>query len=302
MACYHPMDAYQSKHTGRVRVVGKKPFITNNPDSWKYLQVPCGQCIGCRLEYSRQWAVRCMHEASCYDNNCFVTLTYDDDHLPDGRSLDYRHCQLFFKRLRKEYGAGIRFYMCGEYGEQFGRPHYHYLIFNFDFPDKKLWKRSASGELLYRSASLEKLWKYGFSSIGALTWNSAAYTARYIMKKVNGNEAKDHYHFVDDNGKRWYRLPEFTEQSRMPGIGKPWLEKFSSDVYPSDFVILNGRKFRPPRYYDTVQAVSEPELMEGIKERRIEAAKKHADNNTKERLSVREKVQEARLAKLRKSL
>jgi hypothetical protein len=308
MVCYHPVLAYQHKETKAVMVVGNTGKFPSGRDmfKWKQFFVPCNGCSGCRLEYSRQWALRCVHEASLYDDNCFVTLTYDDDHLPDDRSLDYRHFQLFNKRIRKEFGSGIRFFMCGEYGEQYGRPHYHCLYFNHDFHDRTVWKRTKSGELIYRSASLERLWTKGHSSVGEMTWNSAAYVARYIFKKRTGKDAKDHYFWTDDSGNRFYRLPEFTQCSRMPGIGKPWLEKFSRDVYPSDFVTLRGRKFRPPRYYDKVMANSDKdadrELHAIVKADRQERAEKHAADNTPERLAVREKIHLRRIDKLGKSL
>jgi hypothetical protein len=261
-----------------------------------------------------------MHEAKSHDHNCFITLTYSDDHLPADRSLDYVHWQKFFKRFRRrvtprnphpkgspERAAfqrehGIRFYMCGEYGERLGRPHYHACIFNYDFPDKRLWKLSETGEKLYRSDLLEELWKYGFSSIGTCTFQSAAYVARYIMKKRTGEDAKDHYHWTDDSGVRHYKLPEFTEMSRRPGIGSYWFDSFAGDVYPADEVIINGKSCRPPRYYDNRLKARDVGLYEETKARRKANAAKHADNNTPERLAVREKVHNAKLARLRKSL
>ena len=117
-----------------------------------------------------------------YDDNCFITLTYSNQHIPADGSLDVRVFQKFMKRLRKRFGDGIRFYHCGEYGSLLGRPHYHACLFNFDFPDKYLWKEN-NGQKLYRSPSLEELWPYGYSSIGTVTFESAAYVARYILKR-----------------------------------------------------------------------------------------------------------------------
>ena len=165
-------------------------------------KLPCGQCVGCRLERSRQWAIRCMHEAQMHEDNCFITLTFNPESLDDRSnpwSLDVRDFQLFMKRLRKKYGAGIRFYHCGEYGELNKRPHYHACIFGFDFPDKRLWKVTNSGHRLYISESLDELWPFGFCTIGNVTFESAAYVARYIMKKVNGDAAADHYEWIDED-------------------------------------------------------------------------------------------------------
>ena len=188
MPCYHPLSAFQCVDGSIVFYESKRH------DTVKSLFLPCGQCVGCRLERSRQWAIRCMHEAQMHEKNCFITLTYDDAHLPGDRSLHYRDFQLFIKRLRKRYpGRRIRYYMAGEYGENFGRPHWHACLFGIDFDDKSLWKRTSANSLLYRSADLELLWPFGYSSIGDVTFESAAYVARYIMKKVTGKNADQHY-------------------------------------------------------------------------------------------------------------
>lgn len=260
--------------------------------------VPCGQCVGCRLERSRQWAIRCLHEASLHPRNSFITLTFNNDNLPRDRSLDVRHFQLFMKRLRKRFGDGIRFFHCGEYGEKFGRPHYHACLFNFDFEDKKLWK-VVRGNKLYTSESLQELWPYGFSTIGEVTFQSAAYVARYIMKKITGDDADEHYSRACPlTGEVWRIRPEYVTMSRRPGIGKGWLEKYQSDVYPRDFVVVNGKKMKPPKYYDAQFEIDQPAVMRKIKKRRVKGAALHTDNNTPDRLQVREAVQKARLKKL----
>ena len=174
MACYHPKDAWRARvgvytRTGKVPIV----FKVDYGDPATAMKVSCGQCIGCRLERSRQWAIRCMHEASLYPINCFITLTYAPEHedrlrvsLPDletgevigkGLTLVKRDYVLFMKKLRKRFGAGIRFFHCGEYGELLGRPHHHSILFNHDFADKKVWKTN-NGFVLYRSKSLEELY------------------------------------------------------------------------------------------------------------------------------------------------
>lgn len=164
------------------------------------LELPCGQCIGCRLERSRQWAMRCMHEASLYDQNSFITLTYDDSNIPNGGSLNYDDFQRFMKRLRKYAGVRLRFYMGGEYGEQLSRPHYHACIFGYDFPDKIYYKKTSSGERIHTSKILQKLWPYGLSSVGNVTFESAAYIARYCVQKVTGQAADAHYTHITDDG------------------------------------------------------------------------------------------------------
>lgn len=192
MTCYHPLDAWRNDAPSRADnrlIFTYHPSLGRGPD----LKVPCGQCVGCRLERSRQWAVRCVHEASLHTDNCFITLTYNDEHLPSDGSLNYRDFQLFMKRLRKRVSVPVRFYMCGEYGENFGRPHFHACLFGFNFPDLKLWKSGKSK--LYRSPLLEELWPFGYSSVGDVNFESAAYVARYILKKVTGADAAAHYDF-----------------------------------------------------------------------------------------------------------
>jgi hypothetical protein len=283
MACYRPLRAY-APASGR-NADGKLDISFKPRYGYSEILLPCGQCIGCRLERSRQWAMRCVHEAQMYEHNCFVTLTYDDEHLPKDGSLNKRDITLFLKRLRKRYGAGIRFYQCGEYGELLQRPHHHAILFNFDFPDKQLWS-VRDGVRLYRSESLEQLWPYGYSTIGDVTFESAAYVARYCTKKITGKVAGEHY-----EGK----MPEYATMSRRPGIGRAWLEKYKDDVYNYDYVVLrNGLKLRPPRYYDEIYDNIERERMVAIKEKRAEVAKRLNDENSWERLQTKEEFQERR--------
>lgn len=219
------------------------------------MMLSCGSCIGCRIEKARQWAVRCVHEASLYSKNCFVTLTYDDRFIPDGGSLDPRHFVLFMKKLRNRYGPKIRFFQAGEYGEQLARPHHHALLFNFDFPDKELFKETPSGRL-YRSPSLEELWGRGFCSIGDVTFQSASYVARYILKKITGEQASGHY-----GDKR----PEYTTMSRRPGIGREWFEMWKDDVFPRDFVVSDGKPLKVPDYYTRLFEKERPEAAAAVK-------------------------------------
>ena len=218
-----------------------------------------------------------------YEDNCFITLTYDNKNLPKNKSLDLQHFQLFMKRLRKKFGIGIRFFHCGEYGALTQRPHYHACIFNFDFQDKILWKVKNDNRL-YTSQILNTLWPYGYCTTGEVTFDSAAYVARYIMKKITGELAEDHY-----NG----RKPEYVTMSRRPGIGSTWLTKFHQEVYPSDFIIINGKKVKPPKYYDRNLEVAEPEAFHRIKGLRLRATKANAEDQTDRRLKTREIVKNA---------
>lgn len=264
MPCYHPLSAWRGPFlkSGKRSVVFKRNDADAALEPFE-LKLPCGQCVGCRLERSRQWAIRCMHEASLYDRNCFLTLTFDRAHLPVDGSLSVRTFQLFMKKLRRAYaGSNIRFFHCGEYGERLGRPHYHACIFNFDFPDKYLW--SVRDEFrYYRSPSLEKIWSHGFALISDVTFESAAYVARYIMKKVTGVSADGHYQGLK---------PEYVTMSRRPGIGKKWFDKFKDDLYPHDYALVRGMKVRPPKFYDSQYEISDPEEFKKVKQARVSRA------------------------------
>ena len=297
MPCYHPLDA--------VRIFdGSISFNRNHKNIKEFLTLPCGQCIGCRLERSRQWAIRCLHESSLYSDNCFITLTYSPENLPIDMSLNLDHFQKFMKRLRFGYSGTtaiidpdtgeitypIRFYHCGEYGTRFGRLHYHACLFNFDFPDKKVYT-IRDDTPLYTSEILSKLWPYGFSSIGAVTFESAAYVARYIMKKINGDAAAEHYTYhCPISGNSYARKPEYTTMSRRPGIGSGWFDKHGKYTYDHDHVIVRGLPMRPPKYYDGKFEVLDPMGFEALKFDRSENAKIYLDDQTPDRLKVKEQV------------
>lgn len=298
MACFHPLDAFQGPCGGPVS-------FKATPHFRRYLQIPCGQCIGCRLERSRQWAMRCVHEASLWDFNCFVTLTYDDDHLPLNGSLVKADHQKFIKRLRDRLDyPPMKYYMCGEYGETYGRPHYHFILFGIDFADKLLFKTTQSGHKLYTSALLDDIWGLGHCQIGSVTFDSAAYVARYIMKKMTGPKAFDAYNVVDPStGEVLHELlPEYNDMSRASGVGREWFEKFRKDTYPRDYTTMNGVKVRPPRYYDKRFEMDDPLLLAWIKHKRKLKALSHADDNTPDRLAVRELVTKGKVSRLNRPM
>lgn len=284
MPCYHPLTAWQGQDDPKVVFDERK---LRHDQCVRQLSLPCGRCLGCRIERSRQWAVRIMHEAKCHRHNSFITLTYDDGHAPVDGSLQYRDFQLFMKRLRKEpFARGVRFFMCGEYGASLLRPHYHACLFGVRFPELS-W-HSGSGEMqLFRSAALERLWPQGFSTIGAVSYQSAAYVARYVVKKVTGSLAEAHYGRL---------APEFCHMSLKPGIGAEWFSRFQADVYPHDFVVVNAREAKPPRYYDQLLKKRTPAVFEEIQyARQLRAADAYLDN-TPERLAVKEEVAASRLS------
>lgn len=352
MRCFHPITAFQPLEGGELTFRELKDH--------RQLQISCGRCIGCKLRRSGHWATRCMHEARLHRFNSWVTLTYDDDHLPSryftgithprtgtpiySGTLTKEHPQKFFRALRKALGRrdslttqllsdgptnrqrkqeastqrsssgcaasslyggsphtpGLRYYYGGEYGEKYGRPHYHACLFNLDFNDKKLITETDAGYKLYESPTLQRYWPHGQHRIGELTWQSAAYTARYITNKITGDKAKTHYEKIDkETGEIIRAMPEFNDMSRRPGIARAWIDQYLSDVYPKDNLHIQGREHRPPRYYDKVLDELQPELLEEIKFKRFAEAQRRWEDNTDERLAVQEQVTLRRIQSIR---
>ena len=265
MSCFKPLRGWYSKY---VNDSGKRSIVFKESEAlnpYRFLSIPCGQCIGCRLEKSRQWAIRCSLESQLYQNSYFLTLTYDDEHLPSTGSLVPEDLQKFLKKLRRyiEYHGSdkkIRFFACGEYGENFQRPHYHAIIYNLDIPDLKRFSTSFNGDIYYTSETINQIWKNGYVIIGQVTFESCAYVARYVTKKITGAQADEHYQG---------REPEFVRMSRRPGIGSAWLDKYKSDVYPHDFIVIrDGIKVKPPKYFDKLFESIAPDEMCMIKELR----------------------------------
>lgn len=284
------MTGYRSKEKTEK---GKRKIVFNHKFGYidQPVTIPCGQCIGCRLERSRQWAIRCVHEASLHEDNCFITLTYNNENLPKDGSLQLSDFQKFMKRLRKHfYGTTIRFFHCGEYGAKFARPHYHACIFGLDFQDKQFLK-TVNGNHYYTSPTLHNLWSKGFHTIGDVSFESAAYVARYITKKITGKAAVEYYEtgeICETTGEIFSRKPEYTTMSRRPGIGKKWFDKYMADVFPGDFVLLKDKKLKPPKYYDKLYEIECPGDFKKLKYQRDLQTKENQDNNTPERLEVRE--------------
>ena len=310
MPCYSPLSGYYARQTNKS---GKRSIVFDLKLGYQDMpvQVPCGQCIGCRLDYSRSWAIRCLHEAETHIENCFITLTYDDNHLPSDGSLVKHHLQDFFKRLRRRNEPKkIKYYACGEYGEKYSRPHYHACVFNHDFEDKELWS-TKQGTKLYISKELQSLWPKGFSTIGDVTFDSAAYVARYILKKQNSNtdinisddaynnailaDGKYYSKFCKEHGLMSHPIqPEYTTMSRRPGIAYEWYKKYKSDIYPDDFIVIKGRKMPPPKYYEYLYEIDNENVRVLKKRRKTLSIRRKADN-TYDRLKTREICAKAKI-------
>lgn len=297
MGCDFPVKAYRSEE---LSPSGKR-LLTFNPlkavNSTAPIELPCNRCMGCRLERSRQWAVRMLHESKLHPANCFLTLTYNDESVPTDFSVDLRHWQLFMKRLRKSLPQRIRFFACGEYGDLNFRPHYHAIIFNHDFNDKKLYSYNHSKQPIYISETLSNLWSFGFCTVQDVTYSSAAYVARYVTKKMSGDYADEHYRRVSPiDGNTYQVKPEFAVMSRRPGLGSGYVEQFKTDFYPSGYIIVNGKKMAPPRYYKSKLTEEEQH------ELRLKYKPRPRSERTMERRLARAAVRDARISNLKRKL
>lgn len=269
----------------RVRVVPCKklndntmrPFFGVDELSGESVQsffVPCGQCIGCRLANSAMWADRCFFEAKTSNgNNAFVTFTYDDDHLPIGSkgnaTLVPKHFQDLIKRVRYYLGEGVRFYGAGEYGDKNARPHYHALFFNLPDSYKESdvpWFKSPLGDQIYRNELLEKAWSFGFCSSADFTWKTAAYVARYCLKKQKGQNRG----FYDEFG----IAPEFSRCSSRPGIGYAFYVSHRDDILANGCLVSSEGRIAPvPRYFiKHLEQDCDPIVFSDFKRRRAQAA------------------------------
>lgn len=223
-----------------------------------------------------------------HEDNCFITLTYDDKTLPENHSLTLRDIQLFCKKLRKKIGR-FRFFHAGEYGNSTARPHYHMCVFGYRPDDLHLYKTTEIGHKLYTSKTIDETWGLGKCWVGEVSFESAAYVARYIVKKINGEKAAEHY---------CGRKPEYTTMSRRPGIGAEWLDKFSSDVYRHDSLVLRGKRMRAPRAYDRRLELTDPSLLATLKRRR----KVNAIKRTDDELNISAEIKQAQIKSLCRDL
>jgi hypothetical protein len=315
MACFHPLNAIRLP-SGQIQFSSTSAGHSNQSryqttDEGERIEIPCSQCLGCRLERSRQWAMRCVHEASLHKDNCFITLTYDPKHLPPDCGLRKKDFQDFIKRLRKAiHPKKVRYYHCGEYGDNTNRPHYHAILFGYNFSDWTYLFDSPAGSAIYTSPTLEKIWGKGFVTIGEVTFESAAYVARYVVKKITGKGQdvidektglKPYERYNDFTGEITEVLPEYSTMSRRPGIGHNWISKYKLDCYPKDFTTIRGMRMKPPKYYDKYLHAIDPELYDEIKSGR-QYQGYLSDDNSVSRLRQREQVKEAQNKQLKRSL
>lgn len=248
-------------------------FVNGNVYFIDKYELPCGKCIGCDLDRSKVWAMRCVKEASLYpeNHNWFVTLTYNDENLTSD-FLVKEDLVAFIKRLRRRMqyhgfkSSGIRFFACGEYGENYKRPHFHVILFNCPLPDVEAIGNNPDIErtFYYHSDIIQDCWNKGFTTLGKVTFDSCAYVARYVIKKHKQEEL-----FSDVPG----FVPEFVQMSRRPGIAADWYEQNKDKIYETDEVLMTDRlgkliKLKPCRYFDNKYDIENPEKMYDIKANR----------------------------------
>ena len=302
MACYSPLKGFKNLNGALV--------FKRSPHTVGKMEVACGQCLGCRLDRTLMWAMRITHEASLHeyaDGNCFITFTYRSKaecspdqlkkghYVPDDYSLDVTHFQNFIKRLRKHFPQTIRYFHCGEYGDQSLRPHYHAALFNCSFDDCIVYQQR-EGITTYESPTLQKLWPYGFCTIGELNFDTASYIAGYILKKITGDQANDKYLRSDEYGVAYWVRPPYTTMSLKPGIGAEFYDKFKTDFFPSDESPVPGKGIikKVPRYYETLFQATDPEAHHLVKDLRQKWMADHRQDFTPERLMDKYKCARAR--------
>lgn len=297
MPCYSPLKGYKDAVSGGLTF--------KKAGSSQKMEVACGQCLGCRVDHRLMWSIRIVHEASLHMDhfgNSWATLTYrdpwnctkqqlkDGHFIPQKRTLIASHVSKFVRSLRKSNeDHKIRYFYCGEYGDENDRPHYHICLFNHSFNDQYLWKDD-EGFYTYTSKELQKHWPWGFTTVAPLNLRTAAYTAGYAFKKITGEKAWDHYLRCDEYGEAYWLKPEYirmsTGRGKPSGIGAKFYEKFASDFFPSDQSPIpgHGQSELVPRYYENILAKQDPKMLESVKDLRQKFIKAHAADFTPERL------------------
>lgn len=307
MPCFHPIDAYQPLQGGPIkfeppnRTRKAKGFADFFASGHKAIKVSCGQCIGCRQARQNAWALRAMCEAQLHSQNWFVTLTYSDEHVPMHGALVYSDVQKFNRALR-DAGHKFRFFVAGEYGDTFGRCHWHSLMFGLTLNDLEVVRTVGNGRPIYRSPKLLEAWGKGFVHLGDVTMQSARYVASYTLKKVTGEAASDHYtRVIDETGELVELPPEMCRMSLRPAIGKDWLDRYWPEVVTHNAVVKDGRPNPIPRYFSKRLGKMFEDEAEGrlilatLEDKRAERAALVAADSTAERLAVREQCALARV-------
>lgn len=250
-----------------------------------FIDIPCGQCLACRLNHAKEWSDRCLLEANYHKSNYFVTLTYNNDNVPTSTYIDengeIHYCQtlrkkdfqLFMKRLRKALKKDnkplIKYLACGEYGSQTKRPHYHAIIFGLQLDDLCFHSRTKKGCNIFTSEFLNKIWPFGFVSIGEATKDSMGYVARYTTKKINltDNDIYDKLNLEK----------EFLLSSKRPALGLRYLEDNQDKFIDYGHIYLptvdGSISIGSNKYFNKKLDEINPDYVDIREKRRLEAIK-----------------------------
>lgn len=262
-----------------------------NIEDWRRLdlmELPCCNCVQCRLDYSRSWATRCYLESQQYQNNFFITLTYDESKVPLGKTgnmtLKPDDLTQFMKNLRQYFKrnfnfTGIRFFGCGEYGIKTNRPHYHLILFNCPLNDltpvfvdengQTSRHVGAHGDIYFYSKIIHDCWNKGFIMVADANYNTEAYVARYIMKKQKGKQGDEVYN------KALSICTPFLRMSNRPGIGEKFLNENELSLLENPSLIVPRSNKEPmisgiPRYYKNKLYKRHPEKYDGMLEKAVD--------------------------------
>ena len=288
MPCNNPIWGWPAAIPGKT---GKRQIVFDQAKAQPHSRqqpVRCGTCAGCQMDRRREWAIRCHHEAQLHEENAFITLTFDEDNLPEDNSLNKKHFQDFMKRLRGKYcytkdyskskkgrtisnGRQIRYFHCGEYGPENGRPHYHALLFGFQFRDLILYTQQ-DGYDIYISEELSTLWGQGFATTTDVNFKSASYVAGYVTQKLQDEENAKWEGLDLETGEIYYLQPPYITMSLKPGIGSKWFQKYSKDCFPKDYITVDGSKLAVPSYYNGKYEEQDPDTYQAVKVERLQRA------------------------------
>lgn len=261
MLCNKPVTMYRLEN-------GEYTHNKQNNGIHTELKRPCGMCIACRLTNIESWTTRMVHESMMHEDTTFITLTYKDDPF----DLQPEDLKKFFYKIRKLiYPQRVSYYAVGEYGDDFGRPHYHVILYGLHFSDAIYLKKSPSGRRLYSSDILQKCWTHGHANFAIADVSSMKYCAGYALKKMKG----DQYGGKNKDDYYGHRTPEFMRSSRKPALGLRWLEKYYKQFEADDFCIIDGRPTKIPQYYEKKMLDMCPGLLETLKVNREHSSFEH---------------------------
>lgn len=283
MPCFRPVTCWQPLDGGAISFSERKDH--------REIQIPCGQCIGCRINRQQMWAFRALAEASLHPSNWFLTLTYSNENLPAHGALQHRDWQLFAKRVRKSLGP-FRYLMCGEYGPQTLRPHYHALLFGLELPDAKP-SGLRRGHTVFKSEALHRNWGLGLIELGSVSPMSARYCAGYVLK-----DTRQPSRVIEDTGEIVTLPAPYGRMSLKPGLGDAWIRRYYPEVFAHGACFSQDKRYRIPDRFKHILDGIDPVAYETLQADAVGQATISPDNSP-ERLAVRELLATQSLARTR---